>query len=85
MRAAIADLTPVSRRGFAFGMLNTIYGAPWFMGSIVMGLLYDISITYLLMFIVIMETLAILSFAALRKSIVFTNLKNSNAKYTQTR
>ncbi|KPK96240.1 MFS transporter [bacterium SM23_31] len=80
MRAAIADLTPVNRRGFAFGMFNTIYGASWFMGSTVMGLLYDISITYLFTFIVIMETLAILSFAALRKTIVFTNLKNSNAK-----
>jgi len=27
MRAAIADLTPVERRGFAFGIFNTIYGA----------------------------------------------------------
>lgn len=76
MRAAIADLTPVERRGFAFGIFNTIYGASWFLGSVVMGLLYDISIIYLFIFVVVMEALAILSFLALSKMIIFSNLDN---------
>jgi MFS family permease len=48
MRAAIADLTPIERRGFAYGIFNTIYGVSWFLGSTIMGLLYDLSINYLI-------------------------------------
>lgn len=59
MRAAIADLTPVERRGFAYGVFNTAYGAGWFLGSTLMGLLYEHSISYLILFAVVMELISI--------------------------
>jgi len=37
MRAAIADFTPIERRGFAYGIFNTVYGASWFFGGTLMG------------------------------------------------
>jgi len=50
MRAAIADLTTIERRGFAYGIFNTAYGAGWGLGGAVMGLLYELFIDYLILF-----------------------------------
>lgn len=44
MRAVVADMTPHCRRGSAFGTYNAVFGASWFLGSIAMGVLYDLSI-----------------------------------------
>jgi predicted MFS family arabinose efflux permease len=59
MRAAIADLTPVERRGFAYGLFNTALGAGWFLSGVVMGLLYGLSVDYLILFTVVMELISI--------------------------
>jgi MFS family permease len=59
MRAAIADLTSIERRGFAYGIFNTAYGASWFLGAALMGLLYELSINYLILFAVVMELISI--------------------------
>ncbi len=67
MRAAIADLTPVARRGFAYGVFNAAYGASWFLGSALMGLLYEHSINYLVLFAVVMELISIPLFFLLRR------------------
>jgi MFS family permease len=67
MRAAIADLTPVERRGFAYGIFNTVYGGGWFLGSALMGLLYELSINYLILFAVAMELISIPLFLLVRK------------------
>ena len=68
MRAAIADLTPIGRRGFAYGIFNTAYGAGWFLGGVVMGLLYDISINYLILFVILMELISIPVFFMVRRA-----------------
>jgi MFS family permease len=58
MRATIPDMTPMSRRGTAYGIFNTAYGLAWFFGSITMGVLYEISISYLVVFVVVVEMMA---------------------------
>jgi len=68
MRAAIADLTPIERRGFAYGIFNTVYGAGWFLGSALMGLLYGLSIKYLILFAVVMELISIPLFLSVRRA-----------------
>ena len=68
MRAAIADLIPVERRGFAYGIFNTAYGAGWFLGSALMGLLYELSINYLILFAVVMELISIPLLFAVRRA-----------------
>jgi predicted MFS family arabinose efflux permease len=62
MRAAIADMTPIERRGGAYGIFNALYGAAWFIGSTTMGFLYDLSITRLIIFVVAVEIIALSSF-----------------------
>ena len=68
MRAAIADLTPMERRGFAYGIFNTAYGASWFLGAALMGLLYELSINYLILFAVVMELISIPLFFLVRRA-----------------
>ena len=41
MKAVVADMVPLERRGSAYGIFNTGYGVMWFAGSAAMGWLYD--------------------------------------------
>lgn len=50
MRAIIAGMVSVDRRGSAYGIFNTGYGVSWFLGSVLMGMLYDVSIPALITF-----------------------------------
>lgn len=62
MRAAIADLVPGRGRAFAYGIFNTLYGAAWFVSGAILGLLYDYSLTWLMVYIVIIEIAALFVF-----------------------
>ncbi|HMM42855.1 MAG TPA: MFS transporter [Thermomicrobiales bacterium] len=50
MRAAIAPMVSTQRRGTAYGVFNTGYGLFWFLGSALMGILYDLSLPALIVF-----------------------------------
>jgi MFS family permease len=41
MRAVVARLVPVLRRGTAFGAFNAVFGLGWFVGSVAVGFAYD--------------------------------------------
>jgi MFS family permease len=69
MRAAIADLVPKERRAFAYGIFNTIYGAAWFVSGALLGLLYDLSSLWLIVYVVILETVALLVFSRFQKAV----------------
>lgn len=60
MRAAIATLVPGERRGFAYGIFNTLYGAAWFASGALLGMLYDRSRPWLMVSIVAIEAAALL-------------------------
>jgi predicted MFS family arabinose efflux permease len=59
MKAVVAGLVPPERRGSAFGIFNTDYGLAWFLGSALMGILYDYSISTLIVFSVVVQLVAI--------------------------
>lgn len=69
MRAAIADIIPAAKRGTAYGIFNTLYGAAFLIGSTIMGYLYQNSITYVVVFISATEVLAILTYALFRNKL----------------
>ncbi|MCR4441741.1 MAG: MFS transporter [Peptococcaceae bacterium] len=48
MRAVIAEMIPLNKRGSAYGLFNAGYGLFWFMGSALLGIVYDISIPALI-------------------------------------
>ena len=50
LRAAVAEMVPMHRRGAAYGILNASYGVCWFIGSASMGVLYGVSIWVLVFF-----------------------------------
>ncbi|MGE5484936.1 MAG: MFS transporter [Ignavibacteriales bacterium] len=47
MRAVIGDMVPANRRGSAYGLFYAGYGLFWFLGSLVAGLVYDVSLLWL--------------------------------------
>ncbi|OPY28662.1 MAG: hypothetical protein A4E27_00304 [Methanobacterium sp. PtaU1.Bin242] len=59
MRSSVAVMSSVGRRGSAYGIFNTIYGVSWFAGSLTLGILYGISLSYLVVFSVIIQLLSI--------------------------
>jgi MFS family permease len=69
MRAAIADLIPMARRGLAYGIFNTAYGLAWLLGAGLMGIFYEHSISYIIWFTVIMELVSIPFLLSVRKSL----------------
>jgi len=67
MRAAIGNMVPTDRLGFAFGAFNTAYGLFWFVGSAVMGVMYDMSVTVVVLFSVVSQLIAVPLLLAARK------------------
>lgn len=67
MRAAIAEMVPMHRRGAAYGVFNTGYGVFWFCGSALMGVLYDVSVPWLIAFSVVAQLASIPLFLLVRK------------------
>ena len=68
MRAAIAGMSPIEKRGTAYGVFNTIFGVFWFIGSLTMGILYNISIVYLVIFSMVAQLASVPLFFLIRNS-----------------
>jgi MFS family permease len=69
MRAIVANMAPIKKRGSAYGIFNAGYGFFWFLGSCLMGVLYDISISALVIFSIAIQLLAVpLLWVVMRKS-----------------
>ena len=59
MRAIVANMVPKKERGAAYGIFNAGFGIFWFLGSCLMGILYDYSITSLVIFSIAIQVLAL--------------------------
>jgi MFS family permease len=73
MRAVLATVLPVEKRATGFGIFNAVFGLFWFLGSFLMGWLYDISIGYLILFSVTIQLFSLPLFVKL------TTRKNNNS------
>ena len=69
LRAAIANIVPVERRGAAYGIFNTAYGVLWFAGSAAMGALYGVSKPGLVIFAVAAQLCAIPLFLMVKEKV----------------
>ncbi|MCG2713324.1 MAG: MFS transporter [Candidatus Omnitrophica bacterium] len=67
MKSAIADLTPLKKRGTGYGIFNATYGLAIFIGSTVTGLLYEYSIPAVIIISIVVELAAIPVFFIMRK------------------
>jgi MFS family permease len=66
--AAVATIVPADRRPSAYGLFTGAYGISWFLGSAIMGILYDHSIAAVIAFCVIVELAAIPLLFKLRRN-----------------
>ena len=58
-QAMLTRVIPPQKRSTAFGLFDTGYGIAWFVGSAVMGLLYDKSVLAVALFSVVLQLAAI--------------------------
>jgi len=70
LRAGIAQVVSMNKRGSAFGVFNAVYGVMWFLGSVAMGLLYDRSVPALVAFGMAAQLVSAVMFFRLRKPLV---------------
>ena len=59
IKAALAEMVPRDRRATGYGIFNAGFGLFWFLGSALMGILYDFSLGALVAFSVTIQLLAI--------------------------
>lgn len=55
IKAYVTEIVPVENRGSAYGMLNMLFGIFWFLGSALMGILYDHFFTAMIIFSVVVQ------------------------------
>lgn len=67
LRAGIAQVVSMNKRGTAFGTFNGVYGVAWFAGSALMGVLYGWSIMAVVAFGIAAQLVAAMMFFNLRK------------------
>ena len=67
LRAGIAQVVSMHKRGTAFGVFNGVFGMSWFAGSAIMGILYDRSVVALVVFGLVAQAAAAILFFRLRR------------------
>lgn len=69
-RASVAELVSSDKRGWAYGLFNGVFGLAWFVGSSVAGMLYEVNIISMVIFLVLVQLLSIPFFC---KAFAFDN------------
>ena len=70
MKSAIADITPLRKRGTGYGIFNALYGLAMFAGSVLMGILYDRSLALLIAISIAIEVIAVAIFFMMKKEVL---------------
>ena len=63
MRATVADIVSPTTRPLAYGVMGFMYGISWMIGSIILGYLYDLSISLVVIFAVVASALSLIPLA----------------------
>ena len=75
--AAVATMVPQQRRPSAYGTFSAAYGISWFIGSVAIGKLYEVSLSGLIAFSVIAQLVAIPIFVLVTRRSKATIPKNA--------
>jgi MFS family permease len=73
IKAALAEMVSRDRRATGYGIFNAGFGLFWFLGSALMGILYDFSLWSLIMFSVLIQLGSIPIFFRISKEICFVH------------
>jgi MFS family permease len=69
LKAILSGIVAKEKRSTAFGVFDTGFGIAWFLGSALMGFLYDKSIPALITFSVVLQLTALPVFLFAKRSI----------------
>ena len=69
MKAVIAHMAPATRRASLYGTFDFSFGVCWFLGSALMGFLYDQSIAALVLFSTTLQVGAVVWLLAVRRQV----------------
>lgn len=67
VRAVLASVLPENKKATGFGIFNATFGLFWFLGSFLMGYLYELNILYVIAFSMLMQLLSLPFFLKLAK------------------
>lgn len=70
IRAVVADMVPTQKRGTGYGIFNAGYGICWFLGSALMGILYDKFLPALIAFSIISQLSSLPFLVFVRRKLV---------------
>jgi MFS family permease len=73
IKAGLAEMVPRDRRATGYGLFNTGFGLFWFLGSALMGILYDFSLWFVIVFSLAMQLGSIPIFWRISKEICFVH------------
>ena len=60
LKAVIATIVSKEKRATAYGIFNSVFGLAWFIGSTIIGAIYEYSISLLVVFSLVSEILSII-------------------------
>lgn len=69
IKSAIADITPLKKRGTGYGILNVSYGLAMLAGGTLMGFLYEHSLGTLIAGVVLLELISLPFFFAMKREV----------------
>jgi len=78
LKAVVAKLVPKSHRARGYGIFATVFGLFWFVGSLIIGLLYEFNFVYVAIFVIIMEVFGMITLLYLISHIHKTKEEKSN-------
>ncbi|MFA5052432.1 MAG: MFS transporter [Patescibacteria group bacterium] len=73
LKAVVSKLVSKEKRATAYGVFYTVFGSAWFLGSLVIGWLYGVSMLYLVLFASAMEILAVVLLLLYKKKAIFVS------------
>jgi len=71
MRAAIADMAPIQKRGFVYGIFNTAYGFSFFIAGVVLGVIYTFGVFSIFLYAALLQIASFLVLLRLRSRLTF--------------
>jgi MFS family permease len=60
LKAVVSGIVSKDKRATAYGIFNSVFGLSWFLGSMMIGYLYQVQMVYVIAFSVITQVIAIL-------------------------
>ncbi len=60
LKAVVSTMVTKEKRATAYGIFYAVFGSAWFIGSLIIGVLYEINILYVILFSTFIEVLAVL-------------------------